>query len=63
VPFELWHALAVVAEFLPRPPITRGQVELMEIDTVANPTAPGFADLGVRPRELETLLASVLDKT
>jgi uncharacterized protein YbjT (DUF2867 family) len=63
VPFELWHGLAVVAELLPRPPITRGQVELMRIDTAANPAAPGFADLGVRPRELETLLASVLDRT
>src|SRR3984893_8997748 len=47
IPFGLWHALAYVAEMLPQPPITRNQVEIMQIDSVASPSAPGirrFAD-------------------
>ena len=33
VPFGLWHALTWVAEVLPGAPITRSQVELMQVDT------------------------------
>ena len=36
IPFGLWRALAYVAEMLPQPPITRNQVELMQIDSVAS---------------------------
>jgi NADH dehydrogenase len=31
VPFAVWHAMARVAEFLPSPPVTRNQVELMQV--------------------------------
>ena len=31
LPFAAWHALARLAELLPSPPLTRNQVELMEI--------------------------------
>ena len=47
IPFGLWFALAYGAEMLPQPPITRNQVELMQIDSVASPGAAGlrrFAD-------------------
>jgi hypothetical protein len=47
VPIALWHALARLAELLPHPPLTRNQVELMEIDTVSSPDAPGFGQLGI----------------
>ena len=49
IPFGLWRALAYVAEMLPQPPITRNQVELMQIDSVASPSVPGFADLRISP--------------
>jgi hypothetical protein len=39
-----------VAEVLPRPPVTRNQVELMEVDTVTSPSMPGLAELGITPR-------------
>lgn len=42
VPFAVWRALARIAEILPHPPLTRNQVELMEIDSVAGSDAPGF---------------------
>jgi hypothetical protein len=42
LPFAAWHALARIAELLPGAPITRNQVELMQVDTVASPDLPGF---------------------
>jgi NADH dehydrogenase len=60
VPFGVWHALAWVAEMLPGAPVTRNQVELMQVDTVASPSWPGFADLGISPRPLESVLQSML---
>jgi uncharacterized protein YbjT (DUF2867 family) len=60
VPFAAWHALAWVAEVLPGAPITRNQVELMEIDTVASADVPGFADFGMSPRAMEEVLQDIL---
>ena len=60
VPFAAWHALAWVTEVLPGAPITRNQVELMEIDTVASVDVPGFADFGMSPRALEEVLQNIL---
>ena len=53
VPFAVWSAMARTVAFLPSPPITPNQVELMQIDTVASPQLPGFADLGILPQPLE----------
>jgi hypothetical protein len=39
---------ATLAERLPQPPLTRNQVELMQIDTTASETCSGFAHLGFR---------------
>jgi uncharacterized protein YbjT (DUF2867 family) len=60
VPFAAWHVLAGVAELLPRSPITRNQVELMEIDNVASPGSPGFGELGISPHSVEEILGQVL---
>ena len=60
-PFGLWHALASVAEMLPQPPITRNQVELMQIDSVASPGAPGFTDFGISPTSLEDVLPEIVE--
>jgi uncharacterized protein YbjT (DUF2867 family) len=60
VPFAAWHVLAWVAELLPGAPITRNQVELMAIDTVASTDVPGFADLGISPGAMEQILQSVV---
>jgi NADH dehydrogenase len=58
VPFAAWHGMAWIAEMLPGAPVTRNQVELMQIDTVAAPGLPGFADLGISPRPMEEVQAS-----
>jgi NADH dehydrogenase len=60
VPFAAWHGLAWFAEKLPGAPVTRNQVELMQIDTVASGSLPGFADLGISPRAVEEVLQSIL---
>jgi uncharacterized protein YbjT (DUF2867 family) len=59
-PFAFWNALATVAEMLPRPPLTRNQVELMQIDTTASERLPGFRALGISPRSLEDELHAIL---
>jgi uncharacterized protein YbjT (DUF2867 family) len=63
VPFPLWDALAGLAEMLPRPPLTRNQVELMQVDTTASENLPGFRALGISPRSLEDELEAMLRQT
>jgi NADH dehydrogenase len=60
IPFAAWHVLAWFAEMLPNPPITRNQVELMQIDNVASPEMAGFAELGISPLSIEDILSEIL---
>ena len=60
MPYGVWHALASVAEMLPEPPITRNQVELMQLDNVASPDAPGFGDLRISSTSLEDALPAIV---
>jgi uncharacterized protein YbjT (DUF2867 family) len=56
IPLAVWHALAWASEIFPSPLLTRNQVELMQIDTVSSPEMPGFGELGISPRSVETIL-------
>jgi uncharacterized protein YbjT (DUF2867 family) len=60
IPFAVWHALAWASEILPSPLLTRNQVELMQIDTVASPKMAGFAELGISPQSVEAILEKML---
>ena len=60
IPFAAWQVLARFAEILPRPLITRNQVELMQVDTVASPEMPGFKELGITPVAVEAILQEIL---
>lgn len=62
-PFAFWNVVAGLAQFLPRPPVTRNQVELMQIDTTASGGRPGFGLLGISPRSLEEELKAMLEHT
>lgn len=42
MPFAAWRVIAGLAEWLPSPPITRNQVELMEMNNVTPAGAPSF---------------------
>ena len=59
-PFAGWHALTWIAAMLPNPPLTRNQVELMQVDTVASPDMPGFRELGISSRSVEDALRQML---
>jgi NADH dehydrogenase len=59
-PFAGWHALTWIVEMLPNAPLTRNQVELMQIDTVASPDMPGFGELGISPHSVEDALRQML---
>jgi uncharacterized protein YbjT (DUF2867 family) len=63
MPFALWDALAGLAEMLPQPPLTRNQVELMQIDTTASENMPGFRALGISPLSLEDELEAIISQS
>jgi NADH dehydrogenase len=60
VPVPAWQAMAFVAEQLPRPPIARNQVELMQHDTVAERDMPGFSTLEMTPLSAGQVLPLVV---
>ena len=60
LPFAVWHGLALAAEMLPSPPVTRNQIELMQVDTIVAPGSPGFEALGIDPQSIEQALAAML---
>jgi NADH dehydrogenase len=63
MPFAVWHALAFFAELLPNPPVTRNQVELMQIDNIASPEMPGFGDLSISPSAVEQFIHHLVGAT
>ncbi|WP_136659150.1 complex I NDUFA9 subunit family protein [Nitratireductor sp. XY-223] len=50
VPFMAWRALAILADLLPNPPLTPGQVALMQKDNLVGDAVATFADLSIAPR-------------
>ena len=60
VPFPVWHLLARIAETLPGSALSRSQVDLMEVDTVASAGMPGFAAFGIAPQPIEHVLEQIL---
>src|SRR5258706_6690819 len=56
LPFAAWRALAWTAERLPNPPVTRNQVELMQVDNVWS----AGADLGISPHSGEYMRKQTL---
>ncbi|WP_212526111.1 complex I NDUFA9 subunit family protein [Actibacterium sp. MT2.3-13A] len=62
LPFFVAEILGTVLQALPRPPITRDQVELLRADNVVSGTAPGLADLGIDPTPLRAILPTYLEK-
>ncbi len=60
VPFWAARAEAFFLEFLPRPPLTRDQIRLLERDNVVSGKTKGFAELGIAPTPLELVLPNYL---
>jgi uncharacterized protein YbjT (DUF2867 family) len=57
VPLPFWFAkgIGTFAQFLPNPPLTPDQVELLKSDNIVSPDALKAEDLGIRPKSLEAL--------
>lgn len=62
IPLALARFGAFFAEFLPVPPLTRDQLDLLAKDNVVRPGAPGFAELGIVPVAAEAILPTYLDR-
>ncbi len=64
VPFALAKAIGSVAQFLPKPPLTPDQVELLKYDNVVSEAAKRerrtLEDLGIAPTALEAIAPSYL---
>lgn len=62
MPFFAANLAATVLGLLPRPPLTRDQVRLMETDNVLSGDLPGFQDLGIQPTGPDAILPRYLDR-
>ncbi len=62
VPFQVMQAKAAFIQFVPGAPITPDQVELLKYDNVVSEGAAGFAELGIEPKDIETVIPTYLDR-
>ena len=60
VPFGLAKLQARFLEVLPEPPLTRDQVELLQVDNVVSPDMPGLQALGITPTPIELIVPQYL---
>lgn len=62
IPAGLMKLAGFFAEFLPVPPLTRDQIDLMTTDNVVRPGAASFETLGIKPTAAEAILPMYLDR-
>jgi len=62
VPFWAASFKARFLELLPKPPLTRDQVELLKSDNVVSDGAKTLADLGIEATSVEIIVPTYLDK-
>lgn len=62
LPITLGKIAALPAEFLPVPPITRDQVDLLSRDNIVREGARGLADLDIVPSSAELILPTYVDR-
>jgi uncharacterized protein YbjT (DUF2867 family) len=62
LPYGLALFEAAFLEWLPKPPLTRDQVRLLQRDNVATPDRPGLLELGLTPTAAELILPTYLDR-
>ena len=61
LPFPLAMLQAAFLEWLPRPPLTRDQVKLLQRDNIVAAGSLGLGDLGVEPTAVELIIPTYLD--
>jgi len=62
IPFWMAEMQAMVLEMVPKPLLTRDQVELLRADNVVANDALGLAELGIEPSACEAVLPTYLDR-
>jgi NADH dehydrogenase len=60
VPLAMMSFGAIFTGLLPNPPLTRDQVRLLAVDNVAADGAAGFAELGITPTPVATIIPEYL---
>jgi NADH dehydrogenase len=60
IPFAVAEIQARLFEFLPSPPLTTSQVDLLKADNVASGTLPGFRELGIEPKTVEEVVPTYI---
>ncbi|MEZ5935112.1 MAG: complex I NDUFA9 subunit family protein [Alphaproteobacteria bacterium] len=60
LPYGIAAFQARLCEFLPQPPLTRDQIELLKTDNVVHEGAPTLTDLGITPTPIESVVPSYL---
>jgi NADH dehydrogenase len=63
LPFAVAEIQARLFEFLPSPPLTTGQVDLLKADTVATGALPGFRELNIRPKAIEDVVPTYIGRS
>ncbi len=60
LPFAVAEIQARLFEFLPSPPLTTGQVDLLRVDNLASGALPGFGELDIRPKAIEEIVTTYI---
>jgi NADH dehydrogenase len=63
IPFGPARVLAQLFEFLPIPPLTTGQVDLLQTDNVASGALPGLRELKIEPKAVEEVVPTFLGRS
>jgi uncharacterized protein YbjT (DUF2867 family) len=62
LPFAVAELQARLFEFLPSPPLTTSQVDLLRADNLASGALPGFRDLDIRPKSVEDIVPTYIGR-
>jgi NADH dehydrogenase len=60
IPFAAAEVQARLSEFLPSPPLTTGQVDLLKTDNVASGALPNVQGLGIQPMTVEEVIPTYI---
>jgi uncharacterized protein YbjT (DUF2867 family) len=63
LPFIVAKIQARLFEFLPNPPLTTGQVDLLKADSVASGALPGLRELNISPKAIEEIVPTYIGRT
>lgn len=63
VPFAVAEIQARLFEFLPSPPLTTGQVDLLKADSVASGALPGLRKLNILPKAVEEVVPTYIGQS